>query len=58
VCQRSMNDFAGANETLKRLVAAFPGRAEYDRLERRNYEQFVGDQANDVPILQKTTSLD
>ncbi len=58
VCQRSMNDFAGANETLKRLVATFPGHAEYERLERRNYEQFVGDQANDVPILQKTTSLD
>lgn len=58
VCQRSMNDFAGANDTLKRLVDAFPGRAEYDRLARRNHEQFVGEQANDVAILQKTTSLD
>jgi len=58
VCQRSMNNFAGANDTLRRLVAAFPGRADYERLERRNYEQFVGDQATDVPILQKTTSLD
>ncbi len=58
VCQRSMDDFAGANETLKRLVDAFPGRAEYERLARRNYEQFVGEQANEVAVLQKTTSLD
>ncbi len=58
VCQRSMNDFAGANDTLKRLVTAFPGRAEYERLERHNYEQFLGNQANDVAVLQKTTSLD
>ena len=58
VCQRSMNDFAGANDTLKRLVKEFPGRPDYERLERHNYEQFVGDQANDVAVLQKTTSLD
>lgn len=58
VCQRSMNDFAGANDTLKRLVDAFPGRAEYDRLARRNHEQFLGEQSNDVAVLQKTTSLD
>ena len=58
VCQRSMNDFAGANDTLKRLVDAFPGCAEYDRLARRNQEQFLGEQANDVAVLQKTTSLD
>ncbi len=58
VCQRSMNDFAGANNTLQRLVGAFPGRADYERLARRNYEQFLGEQANDVPVLQKTTSLD
>ena len=58
VCQRSMNDFAGANDTLKRLVEAYPDRTEYKRLERRNYEQFIGEQANEVPILQKTTSLD
>jgi hypothetical protein len=57
-CQRSMNDFAGANETLKRLIEAFPGRPEYDRLARRNYEQLLGAQSNDVAVLQKTTSLD
>ncbi len=58
VCQRSMNDFAAADETLKRLLGAYPGRAEYVRLAKHNYEQFVGEQASDVPILQKTTSLD
>jgi tetratricopeptide (TPR) repeat protein len=57
-CQRSMNDFAGANETLKRLTDAFPGRPEYDRLARRNHEQLLGAQSNDVAVLQKTTSLD
>jgi hypothetical protein len=56
-CQRSMNDFAGADETLKRLVEAFPNRSEYARLQRRNYEQLV-EHATDVPVLQKTTSLD
>ena len=58
VCQRSMNDFAGADETLKRLLAAYPGRTEYARLAKLNYEQFVGAQASDVPILQKTTTLE
>jgi hypothetical protein len=58
VCQRSMNDFAGANDTLKRLTGAFPGRPEYERLERLNYAQFVAGQASDVAVLQKTTSLD
>jgi hypothetical protein len=57
-CQRSMNDFAGANDTLKRLTDAFPGHPEYDRLARRNYEQFLGAQSNDAAVLQKTTSLD
>lgn len=58
VCQRSMNDFAGANDTLKRLTDAFPGRPEFDRLARRNHEQFLGAQSNDAAVLQKTTSLD
>lgn len=58
VCQRSMNDFAAADETLKRLLGAYPGRTEYARLAKLNYEQFVGEQANDVPILQKTTTLE
>jgi hypothetical protein len=53
-----MNDFAGANETLKRLTDAFPGRPEYDRLARRNQEQFLAAQSIDVAVLQKTTSLD
>ena len=57
-CQRSMNDFAGANETLKRLTDAFPGRPEYDRLARRNHEQLLGAKSNDVAVLEKTTSLD
>ena len=58
VCQRSMNDFAAADETLKRLLGAYPGRTEYARLAKLNYEQFVGEQANDVPILQKTSTLE
>ncbi len=58
VCQRSMNDFAGAKDTLERLVESFPGRPEYERLARRNLEQLVGVQADGVAILQKTTSLD
>jgi hypothetical protein len=40
------------------LIEAFPGRPEYDRLARRNYEQLLGAQSNDVAVLQKTTSLD
>lgn len=58
VCQRTMNDFSGANDTLKRLLKAFPGHPEYDRLARRNYEQYLAEQSNDVAVLQKTTSLD
>jgi len=58
VCQRSMNDFAAADETLKRLLGAYPGRPEYARLAKLNYEQFVGEQASDVQILQKTTTLE
>jgi len=58
VCQRSMNDFAGAQDTLKRLTDAFPGNPEYDRLARRNYEQLLAAQSSDVAVLQKTTSLD
>jgi hypothetical protein len=57
-CQRSMNDFAGAKDTLERLVESFPGRSEFERLARRNLEQLVGVQADGVAILQKTTSLD
>jgi hypothetical protein len=52
VCQRSMNDFTGANDTLKRLTDAFPGHPEYDRLARRNYEQFLG-AVNDAAVLQR-----
>jgi hypothetical protein len=58
VCQRSMNDFAGAKDTLERLVESFPGRSEFERLARRNLEQLVGVQSDGVAILQKTTSLD
>ncbi|HXV13711.1 MAG TPA: tetratricopeptide repeat protein, partial [Candidatus Krumholzibacteria bacterium] len=58
VCQRSMNDFAGAKDTLERLVESFPGRPEFERLARRNLEQLVGAQTDGVAILQKTTTLD
>ncbi len=58
VCQRSMNDFAGAKDTLERLVESCPGRSDFERLARRNLEQLVGVQSDGVAILQKTTSLD
>jgi tetratricopeptide (TPR) repeat protein len=57
VCQRSMNDFAAASDTLRRLTQAFPDQPEFARLARRNTEQ-LAEQAGDVPVLQKTTSLD
>jgi len=57
-CQRSTHDFAGAKQTLERLVQAFPGVAEYERLSQRNYEQYLNEQGSNAPMLEKTTSLD
>ena len=58
VCQRSTQDFAAAKQTLERLVKAFPGVPEYQRLSERNYEQYISEPCGDAPMLEKTTSLD
>jgi tetratricopeptide (TPR) repeat protein len=58
VCQRSIRDFAAARQTLERLLQAFPGVAEYERLAQRNYEQYLEEQNREAPVLEKTTSLD
>jgi tetratricopeptide (TPR) repeat protein len=57
-CQRAMHDFAGAQETLTRLVDAFPSREEYARLARTNFEQHLSEQSRQTTALEKTSSLD
>ncbi|MDH4337690.1 MAG: tetratricopeptide repeat protein [Candidatus Krumholzibacteria bacterium] len=57
-CQRAIHDFAAAQETLTRLVEAFPDREEYARLARTNFEQHLSEQSRQTPALQKTSSLD
>ncbi len=56
-CQRLVRDFGAANETLTRMVKAFPDREEYARLARTNYEQYLSDQSRDAAVLEKTSSL-
>jgi hypothetical protein len=58
VCQRMVHDFAAASETLTRLVDAFPGREEYARLARTNFEQHLAEQSRQTTVLEKTSSLD
>lgn len=58
VCQRAIRDFAGAHETLTRLVDAYPGREEYARLARTNFEQHLSEQSQEATVLEKTGSLD
>ena len=58
VCQRMTRNFAGANDTLVRLVEHFPDQPEYARLKRRNHEQFLAEQSCEAPALEKTSSLD
>ena len=58
VCQRSIRDFTGANETLTRLVEAFPDREEYARLARTNFEQHLSEQSQQTTVLEKTSSLE
>ncbi len=57
-CQRSTHDFEAAKRTLERLVKAFPGVAEYERLSQRNYEQYLSEQSSAATMLEKTTTLD
>ena len=58
VCQRSVQDYAAARETLDRLVKARPDVADYDRLAQHNYEQYLADQCRETTVLEKTTSLE
>jgi tetratricopeptide (TPR) repeat protein len=58
VAQRMIHNFAGAGETLDRLVEQFPGREDFARLKRRNQEQFIETQSLAVMTLEKTSSLD
>jgi tetratricopeptide (TPR) repeat protein len=58
IAQRMTDNFAGAAETLDRLVQHFPGRDDLERLRRRNQEQFIEQQSMSVPTLEKTASLD
>jgi len=58
IAQRMAHNYAGANETLDRLVQHTPGREEFARLKRRNYEQFIESQSLAATTLEKTSSLD
>jgi hypothetical protein len=51
-------NFAGANDTLRRLVELFPDNPEYARLKRRNDEQLLDEQGREATVLEKTSSLD
>jgi hypothetical protein len=58
VCQRMTRNFAGANDTLQRLVDRFPNQTEYARLKRHNHEQLLAEQSGAAPVLEKTSTLD
>jgi tetratricopeptide (TPR) repeat protein len=58
VSQRMTQNFAGAGETLDRLVQQFPDREDLARLKRRNQEQFIAEQSLAATMLEKTSSLD
>ncbi|HEX5132584.1 MAG TPA: tetratricopeptide repeat protein [Candidatus Krumholzibacteria bacterium] len=57
-CQRMIRDYAAANETLTRLVDAFPSREDYAHLARVNYDQYLAEQCQETAVLEKTSSLD
>ncbi len=58
VAQRMTHNYSGANETLERLVQAFPGREDFARLKKRNHEQSIEAQSFAATTLEKTSSLD
>ena len=58
ICQRMIHNYAGASETLDRLIQRFPDRPEYARLKRRNQEQFLSEQSLEAHVLEKTSALD
>lgn len=58
VAQRMTHNYSGANETLERLVEAFPGREDFARLKKRNQEQSIEAQSCAALTLEKTSSLD
>jgi predicted Zn-dependent protease len=58
VAQRMTHNYTGANETLERLVQAFPGREDFARLKKRNHEQSIEAQSCAATTLEKTSSLD
>jgi len=58
VAQRMTHNYAGANETLDRLVQHAPGREDFARLKRRNHEQFIESQSLAATTPEKNSSLD
>jgi tetratricopeptide (TPR) repeat protein len=58
IAQRMTHNYAGASETLERLVKHFPDRDEFARLRRRNQEQFIEEQSFAATTLEKTSSLE
>jgi len=58
ICQRAVRDFAGAHETLTRLIDAFPNQEEFARLARTNFQQHLAEQSRLATALEKTSTLD
>jgi len=56
-CERMVCDFEAANNTFMKLKEAFPDSEEIAQLAKRNYEQYLQDQCNEAPVLEKTASL-
>ena len=57
VCQKRMNDVEGAHNTYLRLLKEDPS-PEVERIARQNYEQYLRDQCERKPVLEKITTLD
>lgn len=57
VCQRTVGDFEAANQTLNELRELAPDSEEIERLARRNHQQYLQNQSEGAPVLEKTTSL-
>jgi hypothetical protein len=58
VAQRMTQNYAGASQTLDRLVQNFPEREDLVRLKKRNHEQSIEEQSMAATTLEKTSSLD
>jgi tetratricopeptide (TPR) repeat protein len=58
VTQRTVHNYTAANQTLTRLVDAFPTEEEFSRLARVNYEQYLSEQGRETVVLEKTSTLE